>query len=474
MRNSTTSSTRSARSHEHISREEEADLTLRHTQVSRATAWMLSLSFCALIALPATIQHFAITKKKPSRDAIAFRSLLPSWQELRRVRGVRSALLLLPSARETKNYETQIERDSWLSQNTIPPFQAFATGVFGAGNERVYVARDKWLFLKAEIDYLTGKGFLDPKTLRRASKTEAKSEAKNPSKTAAKFTAKNRVEPDPLPAILDLGRQLKARGIALVVMPVPAKATIHPEQFAPAISNAMFGATSSTRNEYLQPENVSFARFTHQLRAHGITVYQSAPVLLRAKCLTREPQYLALDSHWTPQAMTRVARDLAHFVERRAVLSLAKRHYTLRAARETNICDLELMLKLPKNQRIFRRTTVKTQRVLDERGVPLKPQRDAEVLLLGDSFSNIYSHGGFWGRGAGLPEHLSFYLRRPVDKIAINGGGAAMNRLQWIQDLRGNRRDLRHVRVVILQFATRSLVNNNWKTLALPRASPTL
>jgi hypothetical protein len=71
-----------------------------------------------------------------------------------------------------------------------------------------------------------------------------------------------------------------------------------------------------------------------------------------------------------------------------------------------------------------------------------------------------------------LGEHLSFYLQRPIDRIAINGGGAAMNRAHWISNVRSGKRNLNKVRVVVLEFATRTLLNNDWKRLALPPPSP--
>ena len=41
------------------------------------------------------------------------------------------------------------------------------TGWLGAGNERVYVGRDGWLFYRPDVEYLTGRGFLDPAQIER-------------------------------------------------------------------------------------------------------------------------------------------------------------------------------------------------------------------------------------------------------------------------------------------------------------------
>ena len=426
------------------SREEEADLTLRKTVVSRRLALTMVVIFLLLIALPPIVQHFRGPKLKKSDST--FWSLFPSSSEVEKVRGVRSATALLPTDIETKRVETRIEKQALLSQRLLSPSQNVMSGVFQAGNEQVYMGRDKWLFAKAEVDYLTGKGFLDPDVLRRR--------------------ATKGVQPNPLKAILDFDRQLKAHGIKLIVMPIPSKATIHPDKFG----------ASSTR---LAPENASFARFTNELRRNKIAVYDAAPTLLRAREMTQEPQYFAGDTHWTPQAMTRVARDLASFVRENTDLpAQTPTIYKLSSSNQTNICDLEIMLKLPKQQRIFPRQRAKVDRVLDARGNLWQPQPDADILLLGDSFSIIYSRGGSWGRAAGLGEHLSFYLQRPIDSLAINGGAANFVRRRWQSDLKSGKRSARKVRVVIYEFAARTLVNNNWKlvdmskSLAASKAAP--
>ena len=426
------------------SREEEADLTLRRTVVSRRLALAIVSMFVVFLMLPSIAQHFMGPKLKKGEPS--FWSLFPSASQVEKVRGVRSATLLLPTDIETKRVEKRIEKQALLSQHLLSPSQNVMSEVFHAGNEQVYMGRDKWLFAKAEVDYLTGKGFLDPYVLRRQ--------------------AKIGIQADPLKAILDFDRQLKANGIKLIVMPIPSKATIHPDKF---------GASSTQ----LAPENVSFARFMNELRRAKIAVYNAAPTLVRARDLTHEPQYFAGDTHWTPQAMTRVARDLARFVRENTDLPAQPPiGYTLSPANRTNICDLEVMLKLPDNQHVFQRQHAKVNRVLDSKGNLWKTQPDADILLLGDSFCNIYSRGGYWGRAAGLGEHLSFYLQRPIDRIALDGGAANFVRRRWKSDLKHKKRSARNVRVVIYEFAARTLANNDWRlvdmsrTLAASKAAP--
>jgi hypothetical protein len=157
-------------------------------------------------------------------------------------------------------------------------------------------------------------------------------------------TAKAGTQPDPLVGIFDFQRQLQARGIKLIVMPVPAKASIHPDKMSAR-------APKAPTNTQQLAENASFARFEAELRAGGVLVYNPAATLLRQRYLTGQAQFMPADTHWTPQAMTSVARDLASFIN--ANIELPKRkptRYTLQTAYEKNIPDLELMLNFQKTR----------------------------------------------------------------------------------------------------------------------------
>ena len=90
-------------------------------------------------------------------------------------------------------------------------------------------------------------------------------------------------------------------------------------------------------------------------------------------------------------------------------------------------------------------------------------------MLLGDSFSNVYSMSELgWGEGAGLAEQLAASLGRPIDKIAVNAGGAFGARERLVSELAEGRDRLAGKKIVIWQFAQRELAVGNWKTLPLP------
>jgi alginate O-acetyltransferase complex protein AlgJ len=106
--------------------------------------------------------------------------------------------------------------------------------------------------------------------------------------------------------------------------------------------------------------------------------------------------------------------------------------------------------------------------VLDASGSPVASREDAEVLVLGDSFSNIYSAGPMgWGESAGFVEHLMLHLGRPVDAIVRNGDGAWATRRMLAEDLARGRDRLAGKKVVIWQFAARELAVGNWKSIEM-------
>ena len=91
----------------------------------------------------------------------------------------------------------------------------------------------------------------------------------------------------------------------------------------------------------------------------------------------------------------------------------------------------------------------------------------ADVLLLGDSFSNIYALSSLgWGDGAGLAEQLSYELQRPLDRITQNDEGANATRVAL---RRAGAARLAGKRVVIYQFAARELASGDWRMVPLPQ-----
>ena len=347
-----------------------------------------------------------------------------------------------------KAFEDGLEDQARIGRLLRPPAQAVLSGGLGAGNERVYVGRDGWLFYRPEVEYLTGRGFLEPAVLARRMAT------------ASEWTAAP--QPDPRPAIIRFARQLEARGITLVVMPTPLKPMIHPEQLARG-----YEAASSPL------QNPSFSALADDLRRSGVLVFDAADVLARARRETGRPQFLATDTHWRPEAMAIVTDALAGFLRARVPMpELPDPGYLTDAREVTNVGDTAVMLDLPSGQRLFPPETVSIRRILAPGGAAWRPSREADVLVLGDSFSNIYSLASMgWGDSAGFAEQLSDALGRPVDRIVQNSDGAYATRLALRRMLATGEDRLAGTRVVIWQFAARELTIGDWRVFELPEAT---
>ena len=202
--------------HRKLSREAEAELALKHTVYTPGARWLLIALFLLTIASVPAIQ-FAVELRspRPSGGLATFDlyKAYPAWAKIRAVRSAADLWHLLPRAADLKAAEKSIESESVVSAWLLPRVQSVLTGKLRAGNEQVYLGRDAWLFYRPDVDYITGPPFLDAAQMRHRAHVD-------------------RVQPDPIKAIVDFRNQLAARGIDLIVMPVPMKPGIDANKFS--------------------------------------------------------------------------------------------------------------------------------------------------------------------------------------------------------------------------------------------------
>ena len=339
----------------------------------------------------------------------------------------------------------QLDNESLLARHLRPVVQLLITRLAGAGNERVYVGRDGWLFFANDVQHVVGAGFLDEAQLAR--------------RAASGNTLTAAPQPDPRPALLAFNDALAERGITLVLMPTPLKPAIHPEQLTSRAAGAPL-------------RNLSFDQFRDEMQDAGVLLFDPAPVLAATRAVG-SPVYLSGDTHWRPHAMQAVTAALAEFLEQETTLvPRAQTALATRAVTVSNQGDTLGLLGLPPGWSPSATDTVTTRQVTAPDGEVWQPSRRAEVLLLGDSFSNIYSVESMgWGRGAGLAEHLSLALARPIDRVAQNDNGAFATRDALARDLTRNPDRLAATRVVVYQFAARELSQGDWRLVDLETSS---
>lgn len=223
-------------------------------------------------------------------------------------------------------------------------------------------------------------------------------------------------------AIVDFREQLAARDIGLVVMIVDGK-----------------GVSGHAGTE----------RLVAELADHGLDV-----IHVRGESVD---EYLKHDSHWRPEMMERHSKRLARMIEEKVDGFVRGDHvYEERVSEVRNKGDLVRSSSV--NQ------TEETVRIRAVEGIKENPL-PAKVLLLGDSYTNIFSAGEMgWGEAAGLGERLSYHLQSKCEVVAVNGNGAHASRAELMRSaglLRGKR-------VVVWQFAARELGREGWERFLIP------
>jgi alginate O-acetyltransferase complex protein AlgJ len=451
-----------------IGREEEAKLALEHTEISRATGWVLTLAFVLTIFSVPLIQSFlevrenlaAREQETKNAQAVApgvlphaFDALqeLPTRNQVEKVSNWREAWSLLPDADRLKTHEDTLEAESFLTKWMLPRVSGVLLSA-GVGNEQVVLGqRDarghQWLFYKDDVDYLAGQGFLDP-ALRRE-----RERAGNASAPA--------VQPEPLRAILDFQKQLATRNIRLIVMPTPVKPMLEAEHLI------------AREDEKTTPmQNPSYSQFMQSLEESGVLIFDPTPILQTRKNKNRQSQFLPSDTHWTPDAMQAVARGLAELLEREIPFSGVQREYSHHRRTVENLGDIAAMLTLPENQSFVSAQKIQIEPIFDARGAKWQSDKNAELLLLGDSFCNVYTLAGMgWGEGAGFAPQLSRFLKRPVDAVIVNAGGSHSSRQRLIGEMQRDTSRLQNKKVVVWEFSMRDLLSGDWKILPLPSFS---
>ena len=405
-----------------LTREEQATLEIGTTRFAQGTI-PLTLAILLAIAGLVPLLDLLVPHQNPS-TATPSKASTPTQSGFH-----------FPTASQLQALEKQLESASRLHSQVRPTIQSLLTTHLHTGSHQAILGRDHWLFYRPDIEHLTGPPFLSPSHL-------------------AKRRQSPHTQPDPLAAIRDFHRQLRDRGIPLLLVPIPSKGAIASHHL--------------TGNPSAHPENPSSQGFIQTLESEGIATLNLRPLFLSHQ--TAHPDadlYLRTDTHWTPQAMQLAASAIA---KRIAPGTPPDPSPTIPCER-THQGDLVPMLGInPATSARFQEIAHLEQVT---RGSGLwRPDPSANVLLLGDSFANIFSLDSMgWGESAGLAEHLSHSINNPVDSITRNSDGAFATREMLAAQLARGHDRLAGKRWVVWGFAERELSFGNWKLIPLRAAA---
>ena len=295
---------------------------------------------------------------------------------------------------------------------------------------RAVSGRDGWFFLPAELRHLA---------------TAVKANA---------LTGEN----DPLSAILDFNKSLAAKGIRLVLLPVPEKSLIRADQlFPPADVAAAAGYAKAS------------GRFTAALRKPGVDVMDAGPVLTAEAARSAaggDPVYCKTDSHFTPHTTAVLARAIAAHLREVAPGAVSKTAAAPVLGPETKITiQGDLAPTGTSEVLVF-------QGVLKAAGATEPPASDpaSPVLLLGDSHCLIFHSGGdMLAKGGGLADHLGVELGSVPEVMAVRGSGATAARVNLYRKARKDPAYLTKKKVIVWCFAAREFTQSDgWRIVPMP------
>ena len=400
--------------------EREAITEIAATKISRTAAAIMAIAFAATLALVFIVDAKNFTNlgklnmdtyeaaKSTFQKILAFNRNLMTWQ----------------SHAENQLFEKSV------AVKQLQPIGQAAFASMSEGATDVMIGKDGWLFHRPSFDLLT-------------------------QKTDKPFDAFS--GPDAaINAIAALSAALNDRGIKLVVMPTWPKTSAQPEQL---------GAKGSRNSPLVKP--AWFDSWSAQVEKTGAHLHDPADSIQEAKAAQNGIAYLRTDSHWNPVTMMTSARNLADELIAKNWISPGTEKSLMIERTVTNKGDLARMLRLPSGWQSFTEEKTTIREIRTESKQRWLPNPQSPVLLLGDSYSNIFSLQSMgWGEDAGFAEHLGASLGFPIDCILRNGDGAHATRAELSAELARGKDRLAEKKLVIWQFSATELTAGNWKPLS--------
>ena len=260
---------------------------------------------------------------------------------------------------------------------------------------------------------------------------------------------------NPLPVIVEFKRELEARGVDFLFVPVPTKVEVFPERFDDA-GKGLVG----------KPIQPYFRKFLASLSRAGVEVVDLLPAYLaarRGKEAGLEPLYQRQDTHWTDRGLQVAADQLATRVRKYpwyAALKPKAQRFSVKEAWFERFGDLHS--RLPEaSKKKYKPEKLRAEQVLAPGGAFYEDDEHSPIVVLGDSYTGVYQLMD--AEHAGLSAHLARAVGYPTDLVMSYGGGPNVrNKL-----LRRGKEALEQKRLVIWVMTARDLYDywEDWEPL---------
>ncbi len=256
---------------------------------------------------------------------------------------------------------------------------------------------------------------------------------------------------DPLPVMLEFHESLRARGVRLVIVPVPAKAALDPEKL---IAGSRVGDVAS------------IAPFLLKLRDAGLETMDLESILQARRAMhPDELLYCRQDAHFSPAT----AALLAEAVHAAAPLSNVPTPFVLAEPRRLAITgDL---IAGSDWEGVVPPEELWVSEVTRAMGEPIDPDPASPILLLGDSHTLVFHEGaeaGMHCRGAGVFEQLALRYGLAPDLVGVRGSGLVQSRKQLFYHASQIPAYWDSKKLVIWVFSIREFTQSNDKPVSIP------
>jgi hypothetical protein len=355
--------------------------------------------------------------------------LIQTAAELREGRTPRVAefFVRLPTSANLRAFEADLQDNCWLAQRLRPYVQYAEFLALANLGDKAVVGENGWLFYRSAVQYL-----IEP--------WQPKSN-----------------QGDPVSAISSFNDQLAQRGIHLLVVPAPNKASVYPD---------MLTGHAADRDK---PVNAKTIEVIRRLQQAGVEVVDLFALFKQARAASPPGEatkyYLAQDSHWSPDGVRLAAEAIARRLLDLGWVEKGQTEYALKSATIERYGDILRMIQVPQIERQFEPERIHSAQVIDSvTNQPYRNDPNSEVLVLGDSFVRIYSQDE--PGAAGFVEHLGYELGFALAAVVNDGGASTLVR----QQLSRSPKLLANKKVIVWEFVERDIRfgTEGWQIVRLP------
>jgi alginate O-acetyltransferase complex protein AlgJ len=310
----------------------------------------------------------------------------------------RGAFAALPKTRPSPRPEPVVRHvreelaaagGSWEAwANAIAPFDQMVRRVLRAtpATVKAIAGIDGYLFFRNSLEYVVG-GDLE----------------------------KQRKGRNPLPIIVQFKKELEARGVDFLFVPVPTKAEILPDEID--------GSGKAFVGKVVDPYE---RKLLLALGEAGVETIDLLPAFLEARRHgddRGEPLFQHQDTHWTDRGLRLAAQLIGARVKQYPwYAGLATRGGKLHETETTFSRHGDLHSRLPDAEKHkYTPETLVAHQVVRADGSLYDDDPDSPVVVLGDSFTGVYELMD--AEHAGVSAHLALDVGVPVDLVMSYGGG---------------------------------------------------